>query len=266
MSEVTVRDMKSEDEYFVSTCTHENESEEADAWAGRRLAWLRENESRGLRVKVALLDGVRVGFLYAMPIELSPWGPLGEDLMVFPCVFVKPGSQGNGAGRALLAAAEEEAQRQGLKGLATFGYYWEDFWFMPAPFFAVAGFAEAERRGNEALMWKSFDTSATPPRMLTRNYEFRPVPGKVVVDLFWHSFCGTCNCEAARVREVAAEFGDSVVLREYCGDDRDILLEHQIPRAIYVNGSEIGWGYEAPRDGIGDAIRAALARKDPKGA
>jgi hypothetical protein len=58
----------------------------------------------------------------------------------------------------------------------------------------------------------------------------------------------------------SAEFGDSVVVREYCGDDKDILLKHQIPRAIYVQGNEIGWGYEAPRDGIRDAIQAALER------
>ena len=70
------------------------------------------------------------------------------------------------------------------------------------------------------------------------------------------------DIEADRVREVAAEFGDRVVFREYCGDDRDTPLEHQIPRAIYVQGNEIGWGYEAPRDGVRAAISAALERAD----
>jgi len=36
------------------------------------------------------------------------------------------------------------------------------------------------------------------------------------------------------------------------------LLCYQIPRAIYVNGSEIGWGYEAPKDGIREAIQRAM--------
>lgn len=262
MSPVEVRDMLPEDEYFVSTCTHENESEEVDESAKRRLAWMHSREPHGLRVKVVLIDGARVGFLYAMPIELSPWGPLGEDLLVFPCLFVKNGAQKKGAGRALVEAAGEEAGRQGLKGLVTFGYYWEDFWFMPAPFFEHMGFEEVERRGDYALQWKPLDPSAEKPRLLKRSYEFEPVEGKVVVDLFWQSFCLTGDEEAARVREVAAEFGDEVVLREYCGDDKDILLKHQIPRAIYVQGNEIGWGYEAPRDGIRDAIRAALERVD----
>jgi len=263
MSSVEVRDMTSEDEYFVSTCTHENESEEIDASALRRLAWLRSREPDGLRVKVALRDGRRVGFLYAMPIEISPWGPLGEDLLVFPCLYVLVDEQKHGAGRALMEAAEEEALRQGRKGVATNGYNWEnDFWFMPASFFDAFGYEVAERRGLTSVMWKPLDPDAKPPRMLEPAYEFEPGPGKVVVDLFWHTFCETCDIEAARVREVAAEFGDEVVLREYCGDDRDTLLKHQIPRAIYVQGNEIGWGYEAPRDGIRDAIKAALERVD----
>ena len=258
MKSIEIRDMLREDEYFVSTCTHENESDEIDASAGRRLAWLRSKEPEGLRVKVALRDGMRVGFLYAMPIELSPWGLVGENLLVFPCLFVRTDAQGGGVGRALVEAAEGEARIQGLKGVATMGFYWEDFWFMPAPFFTGLGYEEAVRKGDLALLWKALDPSAEPPRMLRRDYTFEPVPGKVVVDLFWHTFCLTSDQEAARVREVAAEFGDAVVLREYCADDRDTFLRYQIPRAIFINGSEIGWGYEAPREGVRDAINEAL--------
>ncbi len=260
MSTIEVRDMIPADEYFVSTCTHVNESEELDASALRRREWLLSKVPAGLRVKVALRDGERVGFLYAMPVEVSPWGPLGEDLLVFPCLYVLNEEQKQGAGAALMAAAEAEARRQALKGLATYGYHWEGFWFMPAPFFEKHGYEAVERRGDVSLMWKPLQRDAAPPCMFSPDYTFVPVPGKVVVDLFWHTFCLTCEVEAARVKEVAAEFGDEVVLREYCGDDRDILLRHQIPRAIYVQGNEIGWGYEAPRDGIRDAIRAALER------
>jgi hypothetical protein len=47
-----------------------------------------------------------------------------------------------------------------------------------------------------------------------------------------------------------------------CVEVRGTLLKHQIPRAIYVQGNEIGWGYEAPRDGVRVAISAALERAD----
>ena len=96
------------------------------------------------------------------------------------------------------------------------------------------------------------------PRLLRPSWEYEPVPGKVAVDLFWNTFCQTSHIEAARVREVASEFGDGVVLREHCADDRDVLVACQMARAIFVNGREIGWGYEAPREGLRSAIGAAL--------
>jgi len=63
------------------------------------------------------------------------------------------------------------------------------------------------------------------------------------------------------VREVAAEFGDNIALREYSADDRQTLLHFQTPRAIFVNGKEIWWGYEAPKEGIREAIRQALSNR-----
>lgn len=99
-----------------------------------------------------------------------------------------------------------------------------------------------------------------PLRLLSPRYEFVPVPGKVAVDLFWNTFCQTSDIGAHRVREVAAEFGDRVVLREFCADDRETLLRYRIDRGIFVQGEQIGWGYEAPREGIREAIRSALSR------
>lgn len=263
---IEIRDMGRDDEYFVGTCTHINESAEIDACAERRLRWLRSMHARGLRVKVATLDGVRTGFLYAIPIEFSPWGPIGHDLLVIPCLYVQ--SKGHGVGRALLAAAEEEAKRQGLKGIVTVGYR-HDFWFMPASFFDANGFLECaqhawggpDRNERAVLLWKTFDERAEAPHALKPSYEFKARLGTVVVDLFWNTFCQTSVIEAQRVREVVAEFGDCVAFSEYCADDREILLRHQIARGIFVNGSEIGWGYEAPKEGVREAIVQALQRE-----
>jgi thiol-disulfide isomerase/thioredoxin len=84
-----------------------------------------------------------------------------------------------------------------------------------------------------------------------------PKYGKVVVDLFWSRSCLTTDTEAERVREVAGEFGDSVLLKEYCSDDPDIRSKYGIFRAIFVNGKEVSWGYEAPRNGLRKKIREA---------
>ncbi len=257
MSQIVIRDMTADDEYFVSTCSHVNESDETDARGLRRLAWLESMQPHGLRVKVALLDGKHAGFLYAMPIEICPTMLIGRDLLMIPCLFVIKAAKSKGAGKALLAEAELESRRQGLKGITTMGHH-GDFWFMPATFFEKHGYDEIARDGQRAIMWKKFDETAQPPQFLKPQYEFVPVPGKVVVDLFWFTFCPTSYVEAERVREVAGEFGDSVVLNEYCADDREVFLRYQTPRGIFINGKEIGWGYEAPKDGIREAITEAI--------
>jgi GNAT superfamily N-acetyltransferase len=257
MAEVVVRDAAPEDVYFVSTCSHVDESAEIDACGSRRAEWLERMRADGLRAKVAAIGGEPIGFAYTMPIEVCPWGPLGRDLTVLPCLWVLPDHTKQGAGTALVGAAQEEARARGTKGLVTTAYEQYD-WLMPVSFFASRGFSEVRRKGGTAIMWRVFDDTAEPPEFLEPRYEFRPVPGKVVVDLFWQTFCQTSDIEAARVREVAAEFGDRVVLHEHCADDHEVLLHHQIPRAIYVDGTEIGWGYEAPREGIREAIQKAL--------
>jgi predicted N-acetyltransferase YhbS len=231
MPKIETRNMDLTTEYFVGTCSHVDESDETDAVAKRRIKWFRDMHKRGLRVKVALLDEKQIGFLYVMPIEICPWGPLGEDLMVIPCLVVLDKEKNQGAGSALVTEAEEEARRQGKKGIVTTGYY-SDFWFMPAPFFERLGFSvvgdirkvtsegQEEYLNKEALLWKVFDSSARPPeflkpnyrfkpvpRFLKPNYRFKPVPSRVVVDLFWNTFCATSNGEAQRVREVTIEFG-----------------------------------------------------------
>jgi GNAT superfamily N-acetyltransferase len=260
---IEIHEMEASDEYFVGTCTHTNESEEMDSCASRRVTWLRATHEKGSRVKVATVDGKRAGFLHVIPIEFCPWGPLGRDLLVIPCLVSV--NKGHGVGKALLAAAEEEARRQGRKGIVTIGYY-HDFWYMPASFFEAKGFSKSggaqqgyyDSRSRAALLWRVLDEHAEAPVLLKPNYKFKPIPGKVVIDLFWNEFCQTSNIEAERAREVAADFADLVVLNEYSADDRPVLLHYQIARGIFINGREIYWGYEAPRDGIRDAIIQAL--------
>ncbi|MCK4224564.1 MAG: hypothetical protein KAX39_05245 [candidate division Zixibacteria bacterium] len=88
----------------MGTCSHVSESDEIDACAKRRTTWLKNMYEKGLRVKVALLDNKPVGFLYVMPIEVCPWGPLGKDLSVIPCLFVLNKEKSKGVGSSLLFA------------------------------------------------------------------------------------------------------------------------------------------------------------------
>jgi len=257
MLEIEIRDMDETSEYFVSTCSHIDETGEQDACGRRRAEWFKKMRKEGFHIKVAFLDGKPVGLIYVTPIEVSPWGPIGKDLMVIPCLFVLNKNNGLGIGKTLIAEAEKEAKRQGRKGVVTIAYY-HDFWFMPAKFFEGCGYKNINRRKTEVLFWKVFDTTASVPKFLEPKYSYEPVEGKVVIDLFHNTFCQTSNMESQRVREVACEFGDRVILNEYCADDMNTLHKYQIPRSIFVNGKEIWWGYEAPKEGIREAIQKAL--------
>ena len=275
---IVVKDMDESSEYFVSTCTHMNESEEVDRDARRRLAWFKEKHDIGLRIKVVYVDGEIAGFLYAVPIEHSPVGPLGSDLMVVYCLVVLKEFKGKGAGKAMMDAVEEEAKSQGKKGLVTFGYR-GDFWLLPASFYERHGFEQVESHKVDSagdsdvldeivLLWKPFDETAEAPRFPMSKYEFKPVPGKVVVDLFWDISCQTINIEAKRVKEVAEEFGDRVVFNEFPVHEPGVYMKYQRHRGIFINGKEIGWGHEAPKEGVREAILKELeevARKRMNG-
>lgn len=54
----------------------------------KRLALLHELAGHGGRSEAALVDVYRVGDTHGVPIERSPGGPIGHDLMVIPCLFV----------------------------------------------------------------------------------------------------------------------------------------------------------------------------------
>lgn len=258
--QIIIRDMTKEDEYYVGTCTHVNENNiEREKSAPRRIAWLRSMEKYGLRVKIALVDGVHAGFLYIMPIELNPWQIQGKDLMVFPCLVSHSEFSHKGIGKELINAAEEETHLQDRKGIATIGYFW-DFWFMPAEFFIKLGFKVTEKRSEEALLWKQFDQNADPPHFREEKYEFKPIKGKVIVDLFWNRFCLTSDIEAVRVREVVSEFGDEVILNEFSAVDQSILQQYGISRGIYVNGQMMEIGPEIERSRLRKAIEKALLK------
>jgi len=261
VSDLIVREMKAEDEYFITTCSHINESAEIDTCTKMRRQLFAVMKSEGTVFKVAMLDDEHIGFAYGIPIERSLWGPLGQSLMVIPCLYVLEEGTSHGAEKALIASIEQDARTAECHGVTITAY--QDLpgaeWFMPASFFELIGYIPVETRGREILLWKPFLSEAVPPHFLQPHYIFRPIEGTVVVDLFWNAFCQTSAIEAQRVREVCREFGDRVSLREFRAEDREVLLQYQISRAIYVNGEEISWGFEAPKDSIREAIERALS-------
>lgn len=259
MAVIEVRDMTPADEAYVASSSGRNESETLDDTGRRRLRWLKALTNTGLRVKVALLDGSHAGVAYVVPIESCPWCATGNDLMALPCMYVHRQPESHGIGHALVNAAEDETRNQGRGGLVIVAHR-DDFWGVAPGYFEKSGYRSVGRRGRQVVLWKRFNPGAVPPKPMKPRFKFERVPGKVVIDLFHNSLCRPSVIEARRVRELATHFGGKVLLREHCTDDRKVLLEHGIPRAILINGRELSWGHAAPEDGLTQEISKEIVR------
>jgi len=261
---IHIEDVNHDTLWFVSTCTHVGETADWDRGGAVRRSWIEEMLPRGLQIKVALDGDQPIGFIHLLPIEHSAFGLIGRDLLTIPCLALQDAHHGQGVGRMLMEAAEVASRTTDARGLAVMGHEWEDdFWFMRADFFKHFGYQEAGRRGNAVILWKRFTDDAEPPRFFDPSWDYEPVPGKVAFDAFWHRQCQTTATEISNVREVCAEFGDRVLLREYDATDPAVRERYEIGRLLAVNGREIGWGYEAPREGLRQAIQEELASSDP---
>ena len=260
----SLRVVDADDRYFryVSLCTHiDSSSPDQVKAAERRLEWLKDQIREGrMAVKVAINgDGKPLGFMHLIPIEFPTSGMVGRDLMVIPCltlnykrVYAK--ERGTGVGRVLVEAGEQEARSRGLKGLAVRAYE-GDFWFMPSGFFEKLGFTRVEASEIWVRRWAETDA----PSLRPSQYRYVPVPGKVVIDYFWSPFCLTVCQEIDTIRQVAEEFGDRVVLREYRADDPDIAARYGMGRALFINGERRDWGYAAPEEDLRRVVNSKLS-------
>jgi GNAT superfamily N-acetyltransferase len=217
----------------------------------------------GMYAKVALDDDEPVGFLFLLPVERTSWYVAGEGSLTIQCMNVEERYRGHGVGEKLLLSAEETA-RAHANGLAVIAYDPSD-WFMPASFFRRQGYQEVERRGTSVLMFKPFIQDAPNPRFVERRYRPpRLIPGKVIVEAFWSPQCLTTALDILHVREVCAEFGDNVVLYELDASMPGMRERFGIPRTLYINGVERGWGYEIPQSGAFDSAEKSWSHEAPK--
>ncbi|MFX1277380.1 MAG: hypothetical protein ACFFAT_20360, partial [Promethearchaeota archaeon] len=134
------------------------------------------------------------------------------------------------------------------------------FWFMPAEYFLKLGFEVAERRNQEAILWKKIDIDAEPPYFREKKYKFNSIKGKVIIDLFWNRFCLTSDVETQRVREVVSEYGNDVILNDFSVVDQRVLQQYGIERGIYVNGEPIQLGSEVEKSKLREIINNAFNR------
>ena len=242
----------------------EDWSDDAREAGPTRLRWIERFEERGLRAKLALDDvGTVGGMIQYLPIEHSFMD--GEGLYVIHCIHVHGYKQGRGnfqkqgMGKALLAAAEEDARELGARGMAAWGV-WLPFW-MKASWFRKHGYRKADRQGMSSLLWKPFAEDARPPAWFPANLK-KPdlVPGKVTVTAFVNGWCLAANLSCERARRAAAEFGDHVVFREIDTSERAAVSEWGISDAVFVDHKEVTRGPPLSYDKVRKIVQKRVRR------
>ena len=201
----------------------EDWSEDAKESGPKRRHWLERNQAQGLRAKLALDDdGVEGGMIQYGPIEHSFVD--GSDLYFIYCIHVHGYKQGrgnfqkHGMGKALLAAAEEDARQLGAKGMAAWGI-WLPFW-MKASWFKKQGYHKIDKNGMAALLWKPLKENASPPRWIKEKKKPKRIKGKVTVTSFINGWCPAQNIVHERAKRASQEFGELVAFQEIQTFDR----------------------------------------------
>lgn len=229
---------KTVDTFF--RCLHDERPDDPRVVDLRR-RWFDAKRDEGLRARVLLLDsGEVVGLCQYMPIEHTHFR--GEGLLAILCMWVHGydhhvgNQQGNGYGRFMLEAIEEDARASGVDGVAAWGMdlpYWN-----PVSFYEHMGYERADKSGMAVLVWKPLSDKASAPSFnpAVRRPETRPE--RISVTVFLNGWCtGACS-QCVTAREAVRGLEEIVDFTEFDTSDPETLAEWGITNGIYVEGEE----------------------------
>lgn len=226
------------------TCLEDWSDEMAES-GDHKARWYETMRSRGLRVKLALDEERRaVGMIQYLPIEQSI--AQGRDLYMVLCIWVHGyragvgNHQGHGIGTALLAAAEEDVQRLGAKGLAAWGLT-IPMW-MRASWFKKHGYETAERLEGRELVWKRFTPDAEAPAWITPGPIPVPVEGQVTMTAYLSGWCPAMNITYERAKRAAEELGEQVVFVSIDTREPAEMRRHGHSDDVFLDGKTLQRG------------------------
>ena len=241
-------------------CCLEDWSEEMKEAGDYKQKWYEHMKDKGVRVKLAVDDmGTVGGMIQYLPIEYSMYA--GEGLYVVLCIWVHGYKEGRGnfrkrgMGKALLAAAEEDARRLGAKGLVTWGLLIPVF--MRASWFKRHGYKAVQRDGLMQLLWKPFSEDAVPPRFAKPKKLPEGGAAQVNVSIFRNGWCPAANLSYERAKRAAAEFGNKVLVVERETTDPEVKAEWGIHDGLFIDGKEVNTGPPPSYD----QLRKKIAKK-----
>lgn len=241
-------------------------SEEMKEAGNHKENWCSKMKDKGLRVKLALDDGGKVGgMIEYLPIEHS--FAEGTDLYYINCIWVHGHKKGRGnyqkkgMGKALLKAAEDNVKELGAKGMVAFGVSMP-FWIR-ASWFKKNEYLPVDKEGMQILLWKPFCDDAQAPKWIRQKKkpEKSIIPRKINITAFLHGYCPAQNAMYERTKRAAAFFEEQVVFDTIDTSIRQNYLNWGISNAIYIEGKNISAGPPKSYEKIKKIIENNIKKK-----
>ncbi len=241
-----VIDLDRQHESLFCVCL-EDWSDEVKEGEALKKDWYSQMKKRGLRVKLAVDENGQVGgMIQYAPVEYAP--AKGNDSFFIYCIWVHGHKKGRGnfqkkgMGKALLKAAEQDAQSKGAKAMIAWGLS-SPFW-MKASWFLKQGYVKTDQDGSRVLVWKPFSADAVAPKWIrqVKKPAAGAHPGKVTVTSFVNGFCPAQNMVAERAKRATAEIGDKAIFQQIHTLDRDVFLAWGISDALYIEDKAVNTG------------------------
>ncbi|HID32865.1 MAG TPA: N-acetyltransferase [bacterium (Candidatus Stahlbacteria)] len=244
---ITIRDYQDDNSLDVaSVCTLNYEKGFGLAKLIRN-RWLKGMMKKGLSGFVAYDNETPVGFFEYCPIEEAPDRVKGRDLIYIVCGLVhlwdRPQRRrytGKGIGRRLIEGIEQVARKK-AKGIVAWGYDWGN-WFMPAGFFKHLGYEEVDRDGRRLLLWRCFKRYVRPPQFVRKGYIFKPVTGKIVIDILVSEQCPFFINLVSKWQKVIKGLGPHYRARIHRLSSNRDFQRFGLGMAILINGRPVPLG------------------------
>lgn len=274
-AKVRIEDLTSENVLdFLSPCFHPwlppDPYVSDPAWRSAMqisVDWLTRMRSQGLRGKILYEHDVPIGLIEYMPVQHAPMPLKGEGALVLMCLHVDRMSaddpQRRGYGTRLLEEAKADAastsmplvvlpERLGIGGQAL-----QEM----TSYFVHRGFAWVGVPGGRLLAHG--DTSDMRVRYVPRRWTFRPVPGKVAVDVFWDPGCPHRMLVLSWLMEVERKMGGKVLVRAHNLAAKQVMEEVGDIRWYFIDGEPGPASWPPTIDVFRRAIEDAAKRADP---
>ncbi|MHA1297218.1 MAG: hypothetical protein ACTSPH_11505, partial [Promethearchaeota archaeon] len=154
-------------------------------------------------------------------------------------------------------AAEDDVGSK-AKGMVAWGISLP-FW-MKASWFKKQGYVKVDKQGISVLLWKPFSEDVIPPKWIKPRKKPHKLNDKLLNTCFNNGWCPAQNLVYERIKKVAPEFGDDVILEIIDTMKRDVFEEWGIVDGLYINEKNIRTGLPPSTDDLRKKNRKKLKK------